>query len=141
MAIPLGWEYENSPSFGFHVPAPASNELITYDGDAPVCVIAPTGAGKGRDFLVPLLLSYDGPMNVLDLKGELSAITRRTRNAMGQGATSSIRSASQASRAAGSTRWISSPSKARCSSRTRAGCPYRDQRVPGAIGSEPSNPC
>ncbi len=83
MAIPLGWECENTPGFGFH--APASNDLIAYDGDAPVCVIAPTGAGKGRDFLVPLLLSCDGPMIVLDLKGELSAITRRTREAMGQG--------------------------------------------------------
>ncbi|QEH36474.1 Conjugal transfer protein TraG [Aquisphaera giovannonii] len=82
--IPLGWE-SNSPSvFGFDRPASSSGEIICYDGDAPLCAIAPTGSGKGRDLLIPLLLTYPGPLIVVDLKGELSAVTARARLELGQ---------------------------------------------------------
>ena len=47
-------------------------------------MIAPTGSGKGRDFLIPNLLTYPGPVVVLDPKGELSAVCGRAREALGQ---------------------------------------------------------
>lgn len=84
MGIHLGWDTGTPSVFGFDKAQPAGNRLISYDGDAPVCVIAPTGSGKGRDFLIPLLLTYSGPLIVIDLKGELSAVTTRARLDMGQ---------------------------------------------------------
>ena len=47
-------------------------------------MIAPTGSGKGRDFLIPNLLTYPGPIIALDPKGELSAVCARARRALGQ---------------------------------------------------------
>ncbi len=71
--------------FGFARPehTPIKGELITYDGEGPICVIAPTGAGKGRDFLIPTILKYDGPLIVTDLKGELASVCARHRREMG----------------------------------------------------------
>jgi type IV secretion system protein VirD4 len=47
--------------------------------------VAPTGSGKGRDVLVPALLTYQGSCIVIDPKGQLAAITRRRREeGMGQ---------------------------------------------------------
>lgn len=77
--IPLGHSAGSPNAFGFDKSQPASGELITYDGDSPVCLIAPTGSGKGRDFLIPLLLTYPGAMIVIDLKGELCAVASRRR--------------------------------------------------------------
>lgn len=82
--IPLGWETDSQTVFGFDKPPHSPGGLITYDGDAPLCTIAPTGSGKGRDFLIPLLLTYPGPLIVIDLKGELSAVAARARIEMGQ---------------------------------------------------------
>lgn len=82
--IILGRDRAPSSHFGFDTqPPPGPDRLITYGGEAPVTVIAPTGSGKGRDFLVPLLLTYPGPVVVVDLKGELSAVTARRRRGMG----------------------------------------------------------
>jgi type IV secretion system protein VirD4 len=83
MGILLGWDSSAPAFFGFDKAQPAGNGIISYDGDAPLCVIAPTGSGKGRDFLIPLLLTYTGPLIVIDLKGELSAVTARARLDMG----------------------------------------------------------
>ncbi len=41
--------------------------------------IAPTGAGKGRDVIIPNLLSYDGSVVVFDPKGENYDVTHRYR--------------------------------------------------------------
>jgi type IV secretion system protein VirD4 len=73
-------------AFGFapEAPVPPTIEDVCYQGDAPTCVIAPTGSGKGRDFLIPNLLTYPGPVIVLDTKGELSAVCGRARRALGQ---------------------------------------------------------
>ena len=47
---------------------PETGRLVTYDGEAPLTVIAPTGSGKGRDVLIPMLLTYPGPVIAVDLK-------------------------------------------------------------------------
>lgn len=59
-----------------------ASELV-YDGDAPLITIAPTGAGKGVSVIVPTLLSYEGPVVVIDPKGENYAITSRYRRELG----------------------------------------------------------
>jgi type IV secretion system protein VirD4 len=84
-AIQLGYESGQGPGFGFHQgsDAPHEESPIHYDGDGPICVIAPTGAGKGRDFLIPTILTYDGPLMVTDLKGELATVCARRRREMG----------------------------------------------------------
>ena len=51
-------------------------------GHALVC--APTGAGKGVGFVIPNLLTYEGSVFCLDLKGENYATTHRLREQMGQ---------------------------------------------------------
>lgn len=49
-----------------------------------ILTVAPTGAGKGRYHLIPHLLSNtDASMVVLDLKGELHAVTSRWRRQQG----------------------------------------------------------
>jgi type IV secretion system protein VirD4 len=58
-------------------------QLITYSGDSHLMTIAPTGAGKGRSVIIPNLLSYPGPMIVVDPKGENYAVTARARREMG----------------------------------------------------------
>lgn len=52
--------------------------------DGHVAVFAPTGAGKSRNLLVPILLSTTDSAIVLDIKGELARITSRFREQMGQ---------------------------------------------------------
>ncbi len=82
--ILLGRESAAPSTFGFDVHRPsAAGDLIAYEGEAPITVVAPTGSGKGRDFLIPLLLTHTGPVLVVDLKGELSAVTARRRRKMG----------------------------------------------------------
>jgi type IV secretion system protein VirD4 len=58
---------------------PAAGDLIHDSGAGHVAVIAPTGAGKGRNLLIPVLLSNPSPAIVLDVKGELAAVTARHR--------------------------------------------------------------
>jgi type IV secretion system protein VirD4 len=85
VGIQFGYEKEPEPGFGFpndRVPA-NRNTPIFFEGDGPICVIAPTGAGKGRDFLIPTILSYDGPLIVTDLKGELASVCARRRRELG----------------------------------------------------------
>lgn len=60
-----------------------SPEPVTYSGDSHLMTVAPTGAGKGRGAIVPTLLGYDGPVVVVDPKGENYAITARFRREMG----------------------------------------------------------
>ncbi len=59
-------------------------ELIEYAGDSHLMTIAPTGAGKGRSVIIPNLLTYPGPIIVVDPKGENYAVTARRRREMGQ---------------------------------------------------------
>ena len=85
----LGWRAErNTPNIGFHTGAhrPADDQLhpITDAGEGHLMTIAPTGAGKGRSVIIPTLLSYDGPVIVIDPKGENYDVTARRRREMGQ---------------------------------------------------------
>lgn len=81
----LGWEADHCAQFGFSAEQPSdqSGRPIDFDGDEPVCVIAPTGAGKGVGAVIPNLLLHDGPLIVLDVKGELSAVCARRRRELG----------------------------------------------------------
>jgi type IV secretory pathway TraG/TraD family ATPase VirD4 len=57
---------------------------LTYEGDSHLMTIAPTGTGKGRSVIIPNLLTYTGPIVVVDPKGENYAVTARARREMGQ---------------------------------------------------------
>ena len=84
--------------FGWNMPMPKSGvgfmaglarppstapSLITDDSESHVLVIAPTGAGKGRSFIIPNLLTCEAPAIVLDIKGEAARVTARCRRDMG----------------------------------------------------------
>ena len=55
--IMLGWE-STPGTFGFDRPQRPTGQSITYEGDGPICCVAPTGAGKGRSLVVPLSCSH-----------------------------------------------------------------------------------
>ncbi|TKT85261.1 type IV secretory system conjugative DNA transfer family protein [Dyadobacter frigoris] len=59
-------------------------ELIYHDMNAHLCTISRTGGGKGVSSVIPNLLDYPGSMVVLDLKGDLSAVTARGRSPFGK---------------------------------------------------------
>jgi type IV secretion system protein VirD4 len=65
--------------------ATANDEVkdIFYDGEGHLMTIAPTGAGKGVGCVVPAILKHDGPVIVMDMKGENYAMTRRERASRG----------------------------------------------------------
>lgn len=71
-----------SRGIGFHehaVSGPAVGDPVFDTGEGHIAVVAPTGAGKGRNLLMPMLLSNPSPAIVLDVKGELAAVTARYR--------------------------------------------------------------
>lgn len=63
--------------------APAAAPLALPD-DTHLMTVAPTGAGKGVNCVIPTLLQYPGPVIVFDPKGEHAAVTARRRREMGQ---------------------------------------------------------
>lgn len=63
-------------------PGPAGVAL-TYRTDKHVLIVASSRSGKGRDLIVPNLLSYPGPVLVLDPKGENAKCTGRHRESYG----------------------------------------------------------
>ncbi|MCU0340475.1 MAG: type IV secretory system conjugative DNA transfer family protein [Spirosomaceae bacterium] len=85
----LGWENtESKHAIGFR---PAATESATQAtkivANADIMhqiTIAPTGSGKGRGVIIPNLLSYPGPVVVIDPKGENYRVTARARRQMGQ---------------------------------------------------------
>ncbi len=87
--IAFGWEREApSGKIGFTAaaaPVKRSNrrKLITDDSEAHVLVVAPTGSGKGRNLMIPTLLTSHAPAVVIDVKGEAAAVTANARRAMG----------------------------------------------------------
>ncbi|VAV91798.1 Coupling protein VirD4, ATPase required for T-DNA transfer [hydrothermal vent metagenome] len=77
---PIGFAYgddKQTPKTGYLNP-------IVFESDGHLMTIAPTGAGKGTGCVIPTLLSYDGPVIVIDPKGENAAVTARQRREMGQ---------------------------------------------------------
>lgn len=81
-AAPPPWGF----SFGSPEQTPATGFLdpILLSGEGHLITIAPTGQGKGRCCIIPALLRHDGPVIVIDPKGENYAVTARHRRAMGQ---------------------------------------------------------
>lgn len=84
----LGWTDDTAPGkpIGFVTgrarrqrPAPVWQREPTH-----LMTIARTGAGKGVGAAVPALLLHPGSAVVVDIKGELSAVTARARREMGQ---------------------------------------------------------
>jgi type IV secretion system protein VirD4 len=85
----LGWsaEAESRARVGFGEAAPEerppSRRAVTMNEDGHIITVAPTGAGKGRGAIIPNLLRYEGPVIVVDPKGENCRVTARARRAMG----------------------------------------------------------
>ena len=52
------------------IPRQEDRRLIPYEGDAHLLCVAPTVSGKGRDLIIPNLLTYQGPVIVIDPRGE-----------------------------------------------------------------------
>jgi type IV secretion system protein VirD4 len=52
-------------------------------GESHLLTIAPAAAGRGRSCIIPNLLTYPGPVVVVDLTGEAYAVTSRARREMG----------------------------------------------------------
>lgn len=84
----LGWQLEpDKVRVGFNdgpAPEAAQGTPIWLEGEGHMITIAPTGRGKGRGALIPNLLTYPGPVIVIDPKGEACQITARRRREMGQ---------------------------------------------------------
>lgn len=89
----VGWSLEaqrQKHPLGFGTGDPAKTPATGYidpilmERDGHLITIAPTGAGKGIGCIVPALLRYEGPVIVVDPKGENVAITARRRREMGQ---------------------------------------------------------
>jgi len=57
--------------------------VISYGGDGHLATIAPTRTGKGRDVIIPNLLHYQGPVIVIDPKGENFTVCAKRRAQMG----------------------------------------------------------
>lgn len=77
---PVGFNYGDpdvSPKDGYIDP-------ILMDGDGHLITIAPTGAGKGVGCIIPALLRHNGPVIVIDPKGENAAVTARARRERGE---------------------------------------------------------
>lgn len=60
------------------------DQPFLFTTDKHVLVIASSGSGKGTDIIIPNLLAYDGPVFVLDPKGENARATARHRSQVGE---------------------------------------------------------
>lgn len=86
----LGWEEASEArQIGFSSgdkapPKPKLQPLWLEESEAHGLTIAPTGAGKGRSSLIPMLLTHRGSCVVVDPKGEAAAVTAQRRRDMGQ---------------------------------------------------------
>lgn len=88
----IGWSLElehrrNPIGFNFGdeatIEASALVDPILMEHEGHLMTIAPTGAGKGTGCIVPALLRFEGPVIVIDPKGENALITARRRREMG----------------------------------------------------------
>lgn len=71
------------PEIGFARPVVSRDQQpaspIWDRGDNHIAVFAPTGAGKSRNLLIPILLSTTNSVFAIDIKGELARSTARFR--------------------------------------------------------------
>jgi len=70
--------------FGSTSAPKGGGDPITDDSDAGLVTIAGTGTGKGVSQVIPTALTYPGSMVIMDIKGEIAAMTARARRAKGQ---------------------------------------------------------
>ena len=85
--LPLGRTLSPpSRSIGFGVGGTTSADIgkLVIDTHGHCLTIAPTGAGKGRNVIIPTLLNYAGSAIVIDTKGENARVTAKHRQKMGQ---------------------------------------------------------
>ena len=89
----VGWSLEagrRKRGIGFRAPQPSDGspakvlEPILDTDEGHLVTVAPTGAGKGTGAIIPALLRYQGPVVVVDPKGENYAVTAERRRQMGQ---------------------------------------------------------
>lgn len=71
-----------SLGFGLHAGTKMAGALV-HDLKTPIMTIAPTGAGKGVSCIIPVLLTLDTPVVVIDPKGEAFQVTAAQRRRMG----------------------------------------------------------
>lgn len=86
-AIPIGYGIEEHAPLGFGLAPPERKlrgALISDDSDAGLVTIAGTGTGKGVSQVIPTALTYPGSMIIVDIKGEIAAVTARARSELGQ---------------------------------------------------------
>lgn len=80
---------QHTPKVGFDTSPHRANhdhtslDPIIYDGGGHLITIAPTGAGKGVNVIIPTLLRHQGSVIVIDPKGENYAVTARRRRELG----------------------------------------------------------
>jgi type IV secretion system protein VirD4 len=77
---PVGFLSCGAPSGGH----PSGGAPIRLPDEGHVITFAPTGSGKSVGGAIPALLQHPGPVVALDIRGELSAVTARAREEMGQ---------------------------------------------------------
>ena len=78
---PIGFKFGAAAAAA---PAAAVVAPILMEREGHLMTIAPTGAGKGTGCIVPALLRFDGPVIVVDPKGENALMTVRRRRELGQ---------------------------------------------------------
>lgn len=78
---PIGFKFGTAAAADPATPAVAP---ILMEREGHLMTIAPTGAGKGTGCIVPALLRFDGPVIVVDPKGENALMTERRRRELGQ---------------------------------------------------------
>ncbi|HEY1066471.1 MAG TPA: type IV secretory system conjugative DNA transfer family protein, partial [Pirellulales bacterium] len=82
----LGWSRPARDGVGFHCETPfGRREMVCSPAEGHTLTFAPTGAGKGRNVLIPNLVANPRSSIVcIDVKGELYRTTAPRRRAMGQ---------------------------------------------------------
>jgi type IV secretion system protein VirD4 len=85
----LGWQQSSRPrqriGFGAEKPVRTGRrQPVYFNREGHLLTIAPTGAGKGVGCIIPALLTYPGPVFVIDPKGESFHVTARWRREIGQ---------------------------------------------------------
>jgi type IV secretion system protein VirD4 len=84
-SILLGRTLAGAAPLGFKAcTAAPGGKIITDESDAGLVTIAGTGTGKGVSQVIPAALTYPGSMVIIDVKGEIAAVTARARRALGQ---------------------------------------------------------
>ena len=84
--FPVGHEIaEPRRSVGFSPTSPAevTSRPILFPDEGHGLTIAPTGAGKGTSCITPALLTYPGPIIVVDPTGMSAAVTAAYRRSLG----------------------------------------------------------